>query len=79
MQFSIIDYPDDKFYSVSHTLLNNEPKYNKFRYTGANKDEVQLSIMTYLNNIRKEYQLPQAFISWDTVPVDIVKKESSKS
>ena len=74
LQFNIIDYPDDKYYSVSHTLLNNDPKYNKFRYTGANKDEVKLSIMNHLNQVRKYYKLPPAFISWDTVPVEIVKK-----
>ena len=62
-------------YSVSHTLLNHEPKYNKFKYKASNKDEVKLSIMHHLNKIRKEYNLPQAFMSWDTVPTSIVQKQ----
>ena len=46
-------------YSASHTLLNNEPKYNKFKYEDSNKDEVKFSIMNHLNKIRKECKLPQ--------------------
>ena len=61
-------------YSVSHTLLNNEPIYKKFKYTSVNQDDVKLSIMNHLNKIRTEYKLPPAFITWDTVPVEIVKK-----
>ena len=30
--------------------------------------------MNHLNQVRKYYKLPPAFISWDTVPVEIVKK-----
>ena len=60
-------------YSVSHTLLNNEPKYNKVKYQDSNKDKVKLSIMNRLNKIRKEYNLPHAFMSWDTVLAEIVK------
>ena len=61
-------------YSVSHTLLNNAPKNNKFKYEASNKDEVKLSIIHHLNKIRKEYNSPQAFMSWDIVPASIVKK-----
>lgn len=42
LQFNIIDYTDGTNYSATHTRLNNAPKYNKFKYDGANKDGVTI-------------------------------------
>ena len=48
---------------------------NEFKYQDSNKEEIKLSTMNHLNKIRKGNNLPQAFMSWDTVPAEIVKKQ----
>ncbi len=37
LQFSVFDYPDDKFFNVTHKLLSNDPVHKKFKYTNKNK------------------------------------------
>jgi hypothetical protein len=78
LQFSILDYPDDKFFNVSHKLLDKEPINTKFKYNNKTKSDVQLAIMKYLNDLRREYNLPQAFTSWDTVPLETLKTKIEK-
>ena len=73
MQFSVFDYPDDKFFNVTHKLLNNEPEHKKFRYTNKNKGDVQVNILNHINNIRRQYNLPPAFASWDSVPIEVLR------
>ena len=73
LQFSVFDYPDDKFFNVTHKLLDNEPVNKKFKYTSKNKGDVQINILQYFNDIRKKYNLPPAFATWDSVAVDVVK------
>ena len=37
LHFSIIDYPDDKFFNVSHKLLDKEPINKHIKYTNKTK------------------------------------------
>jgi len=74
LQFSILDFPDDKFYSVVHKLLDREQVKKKFKYTTKNKADVQMSILEYLNEMRRTYNIPEAFVSWDSVS-DIVQNK----
>lgn len=78
LQFSVYDYPDDKFFNVSHKLLDNEPVSMKFKYTIKGKGDVQHNILQYLNDIRKKYKLPPAFASWDSVPTEVLKTKIEK-
>ena len=78
LQFSVYDYPDDKFFNVTHKLLANEPVNKKFKYTIKGKGDVQHNILKYLNDIRKQYKLPLAFASWDSVPTEVLKTKIEK-
>ena len=78
LQFSIFDYPDDKFFNVTHKLLDNEPVSKKFRYTNKNKKDVQSNILEHLNKMRVQYKLPPAFASWDSIPTEVVSTKIEK-
>ncbi len=42
------------------------------------KKDVQVDVLNHLNDIRKQYKLPPAFTSWDTVPPSVLKQRIEK-
>ena len=50
----------------------------KFKYTKKGKVDTQSQILQYLNDIRKQYKLPPAFASWDSIPAEVLKTRIEK-
>jgi hypothetical protein len=75
LRFTITEYPDNKFYNVTHRLLDNPTENKKFKYNTKNQAVVQASILKYFNELGMRYNLPPPFLSWDTLPPDVLKQK----
>ena len=71
--FSVIEYPDERKYSLTCQLLNKTPTIKQFKYNTKNKLDVRMDLLKHIHSLRCTYNLPGSMLTWDSLNVQIVK------